>query len=43
MLMGRHDQDPRERLRYVLTALVVIVVIALIILGVSALRALAWR
>jgi hypothetical protein len=39
--MGRHDEDPRERLRYLLTGLVVIVVIALVVLGVSELHALA--
>jgi hypothetical protein len=41
--MGRHDEDPRERLRYVLTAVIVLVVIALLLLGVSELHALAWR
>jgi hypothetical protein len=39
--MGRHDPDPRERLRYLVTGLVVIVVIALVVLGVSELHALA--
>jgi hypothetical protein len=41
--MGRHDQDPRERLRYVLTVVVALVVIALLLLGASELHALAWR
>ena len=41
--MGRHDPDPRDRLRYVLTAVVVLVVIALVLVGYSALHALAWR
>jgi hypothetical protein len=39
--MGRHDPDPRERLRYMLTAVVVLAVIALVLLGVSELHALA--
>jgi hypothetical protein len=39
--MGRHDPDPRPRLRYLLTALVVLAVIALLVVGISALRALA--
>ncbi|MEP7023475.1 MAG: hypothetical protein ABJB47_06590 [Actinomycetota bacterium] len=34
--MGRHDADPRERLRYVIVALVVIAVIALLVVGVFA-------
>jgi hypothetical protein len=39
--MGRHDADPRERLRYVIVAVVVIAVIALLVVGASALHALA--
>jgi TRAP-type mannitol/chloroaromatic compound transport system permease small subunit len=39
--MGRHDPDPGGRFRYVLAALVVIALIALIALGISALHALA--
>jgi len=39
--MGRHDADPRERLRYVIVAVVVIAVIALLLVGISALHALA--
>jgi hypothetical protein len=39
--MGRHDPDPRERLRYLFAAMLVIVVIALLVVGVSALHALA--
>jgi hypothetical protein len=39
--MGRHDADPRERLRYVVVAVVVIAVIALLIVGASALHDLA--
>jgi len=39
--MGRHNPDPRERLRYMLTAVVVFAVIALVLLGVSELHALA--
>jgi hypothetical protein len=39
--MGRHDPDPRPRLRYLLTAAVVLVVIGLLVLGISALHALA--
>jgi hypothetical protein len=39
--MGRHDADPRERLRYVVVAVVVIAVIALLVVGASALHDLA--
>jgi hypothetical protein len=39
--MGRHDQDPGQRLRYVLTAVVVLVLVALVVVGVSELHALA--
>ncbi|MGD0684178.1 MAG: hypothetical protein ABSA03_03585 [Streptosporangiaceae bacterium] len=39
--MGRHDADPRERLRYVIVAVVVIAVIALLVVGASALHDLA--
>jgi hypothetical protein len=39
--MGRHDADPRERLRYVIVAVVVIAVIALLVVGGSALHDLA--
>jgi len=39
--MGRHDADPRERLRYVIVAMVVIAVIALLVVGASALHDLA--
>jgi hypothetical protein len=39
--MGRHDPDPRPRRRYLLTTVVALVVIALIVLGISALHALA--
>jgi hypothetical protein len=39
-LMGRHDPDPRERSRYLLTALIVLVLIALVVLGASELYAL---
>jgi hypothetical protein len=39
--MGRHDSDPRERLRYLLPAVIVLVVIALLLLGASELHALA--
>jgi hypothetical protein len=39
--MGRHDADPRERLRYVIVAVVVIAVIALILVGIFALHDLA--
>jgi len=39
--MGRHDADPRERLRYVIVAVVVIAVIALLLVGISALLDLA--
>jgi hypothetical protein len=39
--MGRHDADPRERLRYVIVAVVVIAVIALLVVGASALLDLA--
>jgi hypothetical protein len=34
--MGRHDADPRERLRYVIVALAVVAVIALLVVGVFA-------
>jgi uncharacterized membrane protein len=40
MTMGRHDSDPRARLRYLLVAGLVLVLIALVVLGVSALHAL---
>jgi len=39
--MGRHDADPRARLRYVIVAVVVIAVIALLVVGASALHGLA--
>jgi hypothetical protein len=39
--MGRHDADPRERLRYVIVALVVVAVIALLVVGVFAVTDLA--
>jgi hypothetical protein len=39
--MGRHDADPRERLRYVIVAVVVIAVIALLVVGATALHDLA--
>jgi hypothetical protein len=39
--MGRHDADPRARLRYVIVAIVVLAVIALLIVGASALHDLA--
>ena len=41
--MGRHDSDPRERLRYLLPVVIVLVVIVLLLLGASELHALAWR
>jgi hypothetical protein len=39
--MGRHDADPRDRLRYVLPAVIGLVLIALLVVGISALRSLA--
>jgi hypothetical protein len=39
--MGRHDQDPGQRLRYVLTTVVGLVLVALVVVGVSELHALA--
>jgi hypothetical protein len=39
--MGRHDPDPGPRLRYVLTAVVALLVIVLLVVGISALHALA--
>jgi TRAP-type mannitol/chloroaromatic compound transport system permease small subunit len=39
--MGRHDADPRERLRYVIVAVVVIAVIFLLLVGISAVHDLA--
>lgn len=39
--MGRHGADPKERLRYVIVAIVVIAVIALLLLGIFALVDLA--
>jgi preprotein translocase subunit SecE len=39
--MGRHDADPRARLRYVLTAVVVVAIIALLLWGVDEVHALA--
>jgi hypothetical protein len=39
--MGRHDPDPRDRLRYLLTTVIALAVIALVLLGVSELHALA--
>jgi hypothetical protein len=38
--MGRHDADPRDRLRYVLAAVIVLVLITLLIVGISALHSL---
>lgn len=39
-LMGRHDSDPRARLRYLLVTMVTLVVVALLVVGISALHAL---
>jgi hypothetical protein len=39
--MGRHDPDPGQRLRYLLTAVIALAVIALVLLGASELHALA--
>jgi hypothetical protein len=39
--MGRHDADPRQRLRYVIVAIVVIAVIALLLVGIIAVLDLA--
>jgi hypothetical protein len=39
--MGRHDADPRARLRYMLTAVVVIAVVALLLWGAYEVHALA--
>jgi hypothetical protein len=39
--MGRHDADPRERLRYVIVAVVVIAVIVLLLVGITAVHDLA--
>jgi hypothetical protein len=41
--MGRHDADPRARLRYLLAALAVLAVIALLMVGATALHALTGR
>jgi hypothetical protein len=38
--MGRHDPDPRARLRYLLVTMVTLVVVALLVVGISALHAL---
>jgi hypothetical protein len=38
--MGRHDADPRDRLRYVLAAVIGLVLIALLVVGISALHSL---
>ncbi len=38
--MGRHDSDPRARLRYLLVTMVTLVVVALLVVGISALHAL---
>jgi hypothetical protein len=38
--MGRHDADPRDRLRYVLAAVIVLVLVVLLIVGISALHSL---
>jgi hypothetical protein len=38
--MGRHDSDPRARLRYLLVTTVTLVVVALLVVGFSALHAL---
>jgi len=40
--MGRHNPDPRERFRYLLATVVVLVLIALLVVGISTLHALAW-
>jgi hypothetical protein len=38
--MGRHDPDPQARLRYVLATVLTLVVVALLVVGFSALHAL---
>ena len=38
--MGRHDSDPRARLRYLVVTMVALVVIVLLVVGFSALHAL---
>jgi hypothetical protein len=39
-LMGRHDSDPRARLRYLVVAMVALVVVVLLVVGFSTLHAL---
>jgi hypothetical protein len=38
--MGLHGADPRARLRYAVAAMVVLLIIALVVVGVTALHAL---
>jgi hypothetical protein len=41
--MGRHDADPRARLRYAVAAIVVVLLIAFLVVGVFELHALAYN
>ncbi|HEY7146039.1 MAG TPA: hypothetical protein VH637_17510 [Streptosporangiaceae bacterium] len=41
--MGRHDADPRDRLRYLLPVVIGLVVIVLLLVGVTALLFLGGR
>jgi hypothetical protein len=38
--MGLHDADPRAQLRYVLVTAIALAVVALLVVGISALHAL---
>jgi hypothetical protein len=39
--MGRHDPDPGERFRYLPTVVVVLVLVAMVVVGITTLHALA--
>jgi hypothetical protein len=38
--MGRHDPDPGERFRHLLTTVVVLVLVAMVLVGITTLHAL---
>jgi hypothetical protein len=38
--LGRHDSDPRARLRYLMVTMVALVVVVLLVVGFSTLHAL---
>jgi hypothetical protein len=39
--MGRHDPDPGENIRYLMTTVVALVLIAMVVVGITTLHALA--